>query len=1055
MSAAPFRSEPADPQALAEPLTEALTAGREEEGRRLLGALGFAEPGDAWRHLDALCAELPEAPRRELLHGLTPALAAAADANQALLDLLRYGEARFGREQRALLATVPAPTLAILCRLFGFSQFLADLLIRYPQFFEWLEEDPELGQPRTLERCLRQYELALGPFRRPAARRDAAIRCQRRELLRLGVRRMIGLSDEMQMAGELSELAAATLRVALREAYGPLEERHGTPMDDAEPGAAPTAAGFCVIGMGKLGGGELNFSSDIDVIFVYSAEGTTTGGADGAPAISNHQFFTRLAEAMLSWLTEHGPEGYLYRVDTRLRPEGESGPLTRSLAACEIYYATQARTWERLALLKARPVAGDERVARGFEALRRPFVFNPLHAEGLVGQVYELKGLIDGEVARRGDAGREIKRGRGGIREIEFLVQTQQLLHGGARPGLDSPSTLEALAALAREGLMPREEAERLRSDYIFLRTLEHRLQMEQLRQTHRLPDNPRELEALARRCGLTPRPGATPREQLQAAWRETTERVHAAFAKFFLPQGAEARPAPAPADEAERATRAVLSAEPEGNVLPALQPFELADGSALKTLRRLAGMGRTVYLSVSEQQQFERLLPILLRCLQRAPQPRVALAHFESFTEACGARAVFYETFAGAQPLLELLLKAFGMGEALAQTLIAHPEFVDYLSDLSLIAGPADPGAMGQRLSRWLQGARDEEAFCQALAYFRRFEYLMASLGELAGLLDYTAYCERLVATAERVLEQALARAAAERGLPPLPAGFAVMALGKLGGRELGFASDLDLIFVWEEPFGAGAGSAAEAAAALAERVLFFLTHVSAEGRAYAIDARLRPEGSGAPLAPHLTSYEEYYAQRAQPWELQTAMKLRWVAGDRALGARLTETVRERVLRRLPELRIGEEIRSMRRRIEDSVRNLPRWVFADFKKGRGGLMDLEFIAQHLQLTHLRDHPALLGLGTRRVLDYAREQGLLEAGQVDAIARDYIWCRRVELRARLLSGSDKTIIPSGGEKLAALERACRGELLAEGTTLQDEMARRLVRNRRHFEQIVR
>jgi glutamate-ammonia-ligase adenylyltransferase len=1029
----------------------ALLGGKSARFSEIMRSLGFSDSPAAERHLPPLAGRADPRKRPAFLARTVAALAAGPDPDGGLVRLARFDEASFDQP----VAGLHPDSLDRLCRLLSFSPFLGGLLIRFPEWANWLDKDADLAASRTAE--------TIGQILREAAesetgeerRRLAALRMARRELLRLGARRILDFGDETAMTAELSALAAATLCLALDEVERPLAARFGQPIEEGseETMAGPREARFCVLAMGKLGGGELNFSSDIDLMFVYSGEGTTTGRHDGTGRVSNHLYYTRLAEALIQYLAAVSEEGFFYRVDTRLRPDGESGPLVRSFDACEIYYTTQAHVWERLALLKARGIAGNARLADRFEAMARPLIFNPLHGDLLPSHIRELKRKIDAEVARKQTADREVKRGAGGIREIEFLVQTLQMLHGARQPELAVPGTLEAIALLDRRGLLPSEQAERLAADYRLLRTIEHRLQMMQLRQTHLLPSEPAVLDALARRCGIEAEGSRRPGDVLMERWRAIAVRVHRDFIEFFGAdeEGASVLSIDEAADAAERAAAAVLSDLPQARVMPLLEPLDLAHGGVLKTLRQLGGLGRELYLGESGRESYRRLLPALLRDLSVTPQPESALSHLDSLLHASGALGSYYDVFLQTPASLTLLVRAFGSGNDLAQTLVAHPEFIDYLSEPARLSGPPDREAMRARLDRWLASAREPVESSAALARLKRFEYLLTELGEIGDLLDYTAACARMCAAAETILAAALKTASTSLNVSG--SGFAILTLGKLGAGELNYHSDLDLIFAWDETFDPGRKPPGEAAAELAERVMELLTTATPEGRPYEVDARLRPEGSSAPLAPPLSRYIEYFqGGRAQVWEFQSMMQLRPVAGDPALGERLRAELGSIIAGRVGALDLRRDIRSMRRRIEESVK-LPRWVFCDFKKGAGGTVDLEFIAQYLQLVNLSRDPRLIGLGPLGALERLAGNEAVEHEWGERIIDRYTWLRRLERRTRRLLGSDRSAIPNSGEKLAALERACAA-LLDPGEELKDRVGRIMRGNRKLFQQIL-
>lgn len=1030
---------------------DALVAGDHAGAAHRLEQLGFADSG-AMRHLLHLGSEVPEAERPGWFSLAIAALAASPDPDLALVHLLRYEESARADGGETVAGMAP-DWLERLALLSGFSPFLSSLLIRFPHWAGWLRTEAGIEHARSPADVEAVLAGVLQETDDPRARRLALLRASRRELLRLGARRIFDLSDESTMAAELSDLAAATLRIALAEVMRGLVDRFGRPYEEASDGtlARRHTARFAVIAMGKLGGRELNFSSDIDLMFVYSEEGWTSGRDDGTGRITNHQFFTRVGEELVRYLTEATEEGFFYRVDTRLRPDGETGPLARSLTAYEIYYTTQAHPWERPALLKARWIAGDARLGATFEEMVRPLVFNPLHGDLLIEHIQDLKQRIDHEVTRRLTADREVKRGTGGIREIEFLVQTLQMLHGAHHPDLAVSGSLEAIDALERHGLLPADQARHMRDDYLFLRTLEHRLQMMQLRQTHLLPTEPRILDALARRCGIEAESGRSAGERLMDRWHETSRRVHADFVAFFG-SDEDVVPIADGGDPVRVATRAVLSDLPESQALPLLEPLGLASSPILKALRRMAGQGRTHYLTTSGRETFERLLPAMLQDLADTPRPEAALTSLESLIGASGASAGYFELFLQSPETRSLLLHAFGSSGDVAQTFIAHPEFIDYLSDPAALHGAADREAMRARLDQWLVRTRDDHARLAAMARFKRLEYLLTVLGEIGMLLDYAEATDRMTATAELLVEQARRDSAAAMGLPPDGEGFAVLSMGKFGAGELNFYSDLDLIFVWDERFNAGGRPQAEAAEELANGLIVRLTTATNEGRIYEVDARLRPEGQSAPLAPPVERYIEYYGRRAEPWEFQSAMQLRPVAGDRELGHRLRHAIGAVIARRASEFELAGEIRSMRRRMEASVR-LPRWVFCDFKRGPGGTVDLEFTAQYLQLLHLHDDAELIGLGPRLAFERLEGHGLIDAALAAELEQRYLWLRMLERRTRRLLGSDRSAIPGSGDKLEALERVCR-PLLEPGESLLDRVARELRRNRALFEQVL-
>jgi glutamate-ammonia-ligase adenylyltransferase len=1041
------------PAPLAAACLAALAAADEDAALAALAALGFADGPRTHRTLlalvESLVTALPDPASREaLLSTLLLAAAASPAPDAALVDLLRYAEARYGNAPGAAtaLAALAEPTLRLLARLFGYSQFCADLLIRYPNYLEWLEEDDTLAQPRTTAEYAALFAQALAPLRTPPRRRAAAIRAQRRELLRLGVRRMLGFSDELTLMRELSLLADSSIALALDETLPPLLAQWGTPHEVEDEPASPAStppARFCVLALGKLGGGELNFSSDVDLLFLYSAEGHVLSSNLGTHRpLGNHQFFVKLSEALIEWLAAPDAEGSFYRVDTRLRPDGAAGPLARSLGACEVYYATQARPWEHVALLKARCVAGDAALGAAFLAMVRPLIFDPLRGRELITQMFEQKQRIDAyareRTGARGAPPQDLKRGPGGIREIEFLVQTRQVLTisaagtGAHLPReIGSAATLPALQALCAAGQIAPTAARQLRAAYLLLRTLEHRLQMDQQLQTHLLPaaDHENEWALLARRAGVAGATRAGAGARLRQRWQRNAHRVRQHFISFFYPTPRTELAC----DLAEAAARALLGAAPNAELLARVRPFGLTTPSAVKCLQRLAG-STGPWRGLHAQGSFGRLLPGLLRLLPLNPQPELALARFESLLQAGGATGLYFELFLQAPALFELLLLLLGTSAAFSQTICAHPEFIDQLLDFAAEfqplamadVAPETPApallfstaclARRQQFSQAFLQTPDDEHAAARLAQYRHFEFLLTALGELGGLIDATQAAARLTAIADTALQLAFQRAVPAVLQPHL----AVLAFGKFATFELNYFSDLDLLFVVEDAFAATDESSAATSDA-AQRLIQLLSASTPAGRAFAVDTRLRPEGVSAPLVSTLGRFREYYRQRAQPWEFQAAMRLRPIAGALPLAHELCTQACLALHARAVEFDWPPLLREMRARIELGHK-LPRWIAADLKTGPGGLVDLEFIAQFLQVRHVHSEPSLQGAAPSQVWHRAAQHAWLAPEQVTALSAHYHLLRQLERRLRLLTESEKSLLPGSGEKRVAFER---------------------------------
>ena len=501
----------------------------------LLRPFRFRDPVAADRNLQAI-AEDPTARGllADILADLLRGLADSPDPDAALNHLERFVKASGGT--LALLSHLRANPRAIdmLARTFGSSSFMAEILIRHPAWFYWLSDPEVLAHARTRDDIERDLDGALAGLQSESRQRDLLRITRRRETLHIGVRDLLRLSTVPETGAALSGLAGALIDRALRTSDAALRQDLGLPLPAAASGAAGSAdsAGLVVLGMGKLGGGDLNFSSDVDLVYVYGSDRGRI--ARGATALARPEFFKAMALRLTAALTETTAEGYVYRVDLRLRPEGRVGPLTQSLAACAQYYRERGTTWERLALLKAFPVAGDAALGARFLERVRPFVYGRPFGSDEVAEVRRIKREIDRKIAARDETHRNVKLGTGGIREIEFVAQALQARHGRRHPHLRERSTLRALSALQERGLLSTEERQTLGDAYVFLRDVENKLQMVADAQTHSLPESPEELRLCALRLGYRDEPDLPAGERLLRDHREHRQATHRVFEEVF-----------------------------------------------------------------------------------------------------------------------------------------------------------------------------------------------------------------------------------------------------------------------------------------------------------------------------------------------------------------------------------------------------------------------------------------------------------------------------------------------------------------------------------------
>ena len=891
------------------------------------------------------------------------------------------------------------------------SESLARLLELRPGLLRWLA-GARLERPWPRARTLAAARGALhgvAPGDREGLHRRLR-RFKARSVLRLAARELWALAPLKEVGQEQADLAEAVLRAALPPLEAALQERHGRP----EP------EGFCVLGLGKLGGQDLNFSSDVDLVYLYRADGETSGGSQGS--LPNVTYYARLAEGLTRALSLVTEDGFCFRVDLGLRPEGRAGPAVLSLSAALHYYERAGRTWERAAWVKARGVAGDDALARELLLALEPFLWRRSLDFGAVDALRALKAEID----LRGKASAsDVKLGPGGIREVEFFAVALQLLHGGKAPLLRAGPTLQALLRLAEVGLLTQRDADALGDAYVFLRRVENRLQMVEEQQTQALPVAERDRLRLARTLGL-------PSTAALDAELERHRRFVASAFQTLLGQTVR-HEAPH-----EPLLSLALDAElPDAQRMEALQARGFADAeSALRSLARLRRTLSTAGLQEGPGPGVPAAL-FLSECA-RSPDPDQALFFLADFLGSLVAPLGYLRLLLQRPAVARRLIGLFGQSAFLSGYFVRNPELLDALVQ----AEGADPhkkveliaAELGGRLAR---SPLDEERL-GAMRRFKNEEVLRIGLGDISGDLDVPEVAEQLSGLADALLDACLFQAEAEVrerfGAPRLRAGgrsaLAVLGLGKLGGQELGYHSDLDLLFVYqgggadEETAGGTRGAVGhlEYFARLVQRLLSLLTVQLREGRLYQVDARLRPSGNQGTLVVSEGAFREHHAKRAQLWERQALVKARAVGGDARFGAELLASVVQPLVyqRALPEA-AAEEIHRLRQRIEVEVGSETAGEL-DPKAGHGGLLDVEFATQYLQLLHGGRLPSVRGPNTLRALESLQAEGVLPPEDGRTLRNGYLFHRRVENRLRLVHGRALARLPTSGPPLVLLAR---------------------------------
>jgi glutamate-ammonia-ligase adenylyltransferase len=811
------------------------------------------------------------------------------------------------------------------------------------------------------------------------------------QILRIAIRDLRGLAPIEEITAEISDLASACAEAAYQACRHFLDPQR------------IVKEKFVVMGMGKLGGGELNFSSDIDLIYLYETNHLKPESPLQHRDLPStlHEYFSRLSEKVTRALSAITPEGFVWRVDLRLRPDGNQGPLCHSISGALTYYESWGRTWERAALFKTRPVAGDLELGEAFLKQLEPWLYRRYLDFGTLEDIENLKEKINREVEAQKRETWDLKLGIGGIREVEFFIQTIQLVNAGKNPRVRERNTLQALKQAAKEGLIEEEIADSLSSAYRFYRKVEHRLQMLEERQTQRLPSRPEELEKLARRSGFSKTSDFI---SVLDSHRQTVQ-------KIFNTLLGSSRRLEATDPEMERILREEVSGE---EILQWLQDHRLQDPSvALKNIRLLREGPPHTYFSDKAKRAFERLGPLFIKEVIASPNPDQALIHLERFVTTIGSRGGIYSLLLENPKTLKLLVNLFGSSVFLSNFLIAHLELLDTLVLRGYAKVQKTRVELEEELRESLKPLSNKEDRLIALRQFKNGEWLRIAVNDLWGDLDGISVSEQLSDLAEIALQNALDMAQEEvkkrfKIEPPL----AIFALGKLAGRELNYHSDLDIIFITPNE----SSVPLEAYTMAAQRVISNLAAVLPSGYLYKVDTRLRPSGTRGPLVTSLSTFENYNLTQAAVWERLALTRLRWIAGNKVLEALVAHVV-ERCLK---ESRYSEmdwrEVDRIRGRMEKELAHEEGEKY-NLKTGHGGLVDIEFIVQRLELEAAFAEP-----NTWKALERLQAAGLLDPAVGASLKEHYLFLRRLENRLRVVGDYSISELPKEGIALESVAR---------------------------------
>jgi len=999
-------------------MIEELLGSSESEACAKLQGMGFADGTVAFRNLKLLSAT----PFAAHLESVVDGALGSPSPDGALNNLETIAAGHSGPELFGLIAD--PRNLERLLTVCGSSPLLTNILVRDPGLFNRLFSG---AIHETKEYPVFRKEL--GDETADATEFDAMARALRlykqKEYLRIGTRDLTGLSNVKEVTLELSDLASASLDCALEFSLKHNRGLYGSPVCEGEDGEK-TEAGIVVLGLGKLGGRELNFSSDIDIIYIYSNDRGETTGAQGKPetAISLHAFFVKVAMMTGKLISNVTEDGFVFRVDLNLRPEGKSGEVANSLNSAETYYESWGQSWERAAMIKVRPVAGDLALGEEFLEMIRPFVFRRYLDFTAIDEIKTMKEKIDLSLLRRNPDTIDVKLGAGGIREIEFFCQALQLIHAGKNPEVRERNTLKALEKLRLKGFVQESEEQALREGYIFLRNLEHRIQIVEGRQSQMIPPRPAELERLARMMGFKDIDGRKAGVYFWKEYKKKTAAVHEVYRSLFYKSEDEAAAVPpqvlalfAPDITAGEASQRLLGLG-----------FK-APETAFANITLLRSGPAYIHLSAKARMILQRLAPVFLLKASGAPDPDGALANLERFVSAIGARTTFYSLLQENPRVLEELVRLFGTSVFLSRSLIERPESLDLLLSDELAIPYKTKSVFREEFFTELERTSDYEERLDILRKLKGQETFRIGVNAVFRTMSFRQISAQLTSMAEVSLEAAIKIAADELKRnygDPAGARFAVVGLGKLGCGELTFGSDLDIIFVYDDPAQGVTGGARsitnhEYFVKLGQRIISVLTLKTREGHVFSVDARLRPSGSSGPLVVSRDALMKYHREKTLVWERQAFTRARAVAGDPAFGAEVLAELSDIVYGRALTADEIEEMLRIRTRMELEIAKEDSTRY-NVKTGRGGVVDIEFLIQALQLFHGGRTRALRTPYTQKALRRSLKAGLIEEADCAFLTEAYSFYRRIETNLRIVHDRPEGYLVRGSEELVSLAR---------------------------------
>lgn len=939
-------------------------------------------------------------------------------------NLDRLQDAFAEADLMAAVAALDTQTLRQLEACVLASDYVVDQLVRYPRLLLQLVDSGDLLSRYGNDRYRSALQTQLAGAQDEAALARVLRQFRRREMVRIIWRDSCGLADFQETVGDLSHLADACIDGALDKLYGWMEPEFGLPYYHPSPSPSSQQGQpmpMVVLGMGKLGACELNLSSDIDLMFAYAHEGETRGGRR---SLAHRDFFTRLGQKLIKALDENTVDGFVFRVDMRLRPYGSSGALALNFRAMESYYEEQGREWERYAMIKARAIGSDN--GDGDELLRRlrPFVYRRYVDFGVIESLRELKKLINQEVLRKGNED-NVKTGAGGIREVEFIAQVFQLIRGGQDVALQQRNLMQVMGIIRDLELLPAAVIQSLCDDYVLLRNVEHRIQALQDRQTQLLPTDPLQQARIAVGMGYADWAG------FYQVLGQARQRVRSHFDALIA--------APQDQDEVVVRDQAVALWMTEQSGAEGQEDLQALGFRALESSWHLLHEFRTSRQVTHQQavgrERLDKLMPMLINACAQQADPDLTLQRVLRLVEAILRRSAYIALLVENPHSLERLAMLFAASPWVADTIARYPMLLDTLLNEATLLNPLDVDTLKNELRQVLLRIPEDDLERQmdALRQFKHSHVLRVAASEIAETLPLMKVSDYLTWLAETLLQAVLELAwhqmVDKYGRPmradgtPCEQDFIIVGYGKVGGIELSYSSDLDLVFIHDaDSSGVTDGDKSidnnVFFARLGQRIIHILTSKMASGELYETDMRLRPSGNSGLLVSSLKAFQDYQENNAWNWEHQALVRARVVAGCPRLARRFAE-VREAVLSRpRDEAQLRQEVVAMREKmlghlstykeLELNEARLAADCSFDLKQDPGGIVDIEFLAQYLVLRWSAQKPAMTRwTDNMRILDSALEQAILSAEQVTALQNAYLLYRSQTHALALQHGSGK------------------------------------------------